>query len=151
LTHHHLKNLGKRAMSLSEGEAEKLYPITEAGSGSVQEPQKVYMAAIIAKLNDLFGNETSNQDQLVYVNNVIRGKLLESKMLQQQAVNNSKAQFDNSPDIDRELDNAIMGAMDAHMLMSTRALNSPAVRRGMKELLLNYSGLYETLRAEAAR
>jgi len=151
LTHHHLKNLGKRAMSLSEGEAEKLYPITEAGSGSVQEPQKVYMAAIIAKLNDLFGNETSNQDQLVYVNNVIRGKLLESKMLQQQAVNNSKAQFDNSPDIDRELDNAIMGAMDAHMLMSTRALNSPAVRRGMKELLLNYSGLYETLRAGAAR
>ena len=39
LTHHHLKNHGKQAMPLSEGDAHKLDPITEAGSGSVQEKE----------------------------------------------------------------------------------------------------------------
>ena len=37
LTHHHLKNLGKRAMPRREGDTPQLEPITEAGSGSIQE------------------------------------------------------------------------------------------------------------------
>src|SRR5438445_1904745 len=55
LTHHHLKNLGKRAMPLREGDTPKLAPITEAGSGSVQEKEKAFLAELIAKLNELFG------------------------------------------------------------------------------------------------
>jgi type I restriction enzyme R subunit len=43
-----------------------------------------------------------------------------------------------------------MGALDAHTLMSTQALNSPTVQAGMKDILLNHAGLYETLRAQAA-
>jgi type I restriction enzyme, R subunit len=42
------------------------------------------------------------------VNDVIKGKLLESKKLQQQATNNTKEQFANSPDLNRKLLNAIM-------------------------------------------
>lgn len=34
-----------------------------------------------------------------------------------------------------------------HHNMSTRALNSEEVRRGIKHILLNYSGLWEALRA----
>ena len=150
LTHHHLKNLGKRAMPLSEGETPKLDPITEAGSGSVQEQQKVYMAELIEKLNELFGGETTDQDQLVYVNHVIKGKLLESETLRQQATNNTKEQFANSPDLKTELLNAIMGALDAHTSMSTLALNSPTVQTGMKEILLNHAQLWETLRTRVA-
>ncbi|MFM2168848.1 MAG: hypothetical protein RIS79_3219, partial [Verrucomicrobiota bacterium] len=77
LTHHNLKNLGKRAMPLSEGEKTMLDPMTEAGSGSVQEKEKVLLAEIIEKVNDLFEGELTDQDKLVYVNNVIKGKLLE--------------------------------------------------------------------------
>ena len=150
LTHHHLKNLGKRAMPLGEGETPKLEPITEAGSGSVQEPKKVYMGEIIQKLNDLFGGETTDQDQLVYVNHVIKGKLLESETLTQQAANNTKEQFANSPDLKTELLNAIMGALDAHNAMSTQALNSATIQVGIKDILLNHAHLYETLRARAA-
>ncbi len=40
LTHHHLKNLGKKSMLLNEGDVPKIDPITEAGSGSVQEKEK---------------------------------------------------------------------------------------------------------------
>jgi type I restriction enzyme R subunit len=146
LTHHKLKNTGKRSMPLYDGDTPKLEPITEAGSGSVQEKEKAYMAEIIEKLNGLFGGDTTEQDQLVYVNQVIRGKMLESETLRQQAVNNTKEQFATSPDLDRELDNAIMAALDAHTSMSTQALNSLVVRRGIKELLLNHAQLWEILR-----
>jgi type I restriction enzyme R subunit len=43
-----------------------------------------------------------------------------------------------------------MGALDAHNAMSTQALNSPTIQGGMKDILLNHAGLYETLRERAA-
>jgi type I restriction enzyme R subunit len=146
LTHHNLKNTGREPMPLYTGKTPLLEPITEAGSGALQEKQKAYLAEIIQKVNDLFQGELTDQDKLVYVNHVIKGKLLESETLQQQAKNNTKEQFANSPDLKTELLNAIMGALDAHTAMSTQALNSPAVQSGMKDILLNHAGLYETLR-----
>jgi type I restriction enzyme R subunit len=142
--------LGKRAMPMSEGETPKLEPITETGSGSVQEKEKALLNEIIQKVNDLFEGELTDQDKLVYVNNVIRGKLLESETLMQQAANNTKEQFANSPDLKTALMNAIIGALDAHTAMSTQALNSEAIREGLKDVLLNQAGLYESLRAQAA-
>ena len=150
LTHHHLKDKGKRTLHLNEGEAIALAPITEAGSGMVQEQQKVYMAELIEKLNELFGNETTDNDQLSYVNGTIFGKVVESGTLRQQAASNTKEQFANSPDLKTELQNAIMESYDAHTSMSTQALNSPVVLRGILNILLNHSQLYETLRARAA-
>ncbi|MCM2342189.1 type I restriction endonuclease [Rhodoferax sp.] len=149
LTHHHLKDQGQRALPLGTGETPKLAPITEAGSGSVQEQQKVYMAELISKLNDLFGNDTSEHDQLRYVNGTILGKVADSATLQQQAANNTKEQFANSPDLHTELQNAIIESYDAHTVMSTKALNSPIVLRGILDVLLNNAGLYETLRVRA--
>ena len=150
LTHHNLKDLGKRAMPLSDGDNPKLKPITESGSGSVQDKDKAYLGEIIEKVNDLFDGDLTAQDKLVYVNNVIKGKLLESTKLQQQAANNTREQFANSPDLNSELMNAIMSALDAHTLMSTQALNSPTVRQGLKEILLNHAQLWETLKSYAA-
>ncbi len=43
--------------------------------------------------------------------------------------------------------NAIMSALDAHNVMNTQALNSDAVRAGLTDILLNHSGLWESLRA----
>lgn len=150
LTHHNLKSKGRQPMPLNGGITPKLEPITEAGSGKVQDKEKARLNEIIEKVNDLFEGELSDQDKLVYVNNVIKGKLLESETLRQQAVNNTKEQFANSPDLKTELLNAIMGALDAHTLMSTQALNSATVQKGMKDILLNHAGLYETLRDKGA-
>ena len=150
LTHHDLKNLGKRAMPLNDGTTPLLEPITEVGGGSVQEKEKAFLSAIIEKVNDLFQGELTDQDKLVYVNSVIKGKLLESQTLRQQATNNTKEQFANSPDLKTELLNAIMGALDAHTSMSTQALNSSMVRSGMKDILLNHAGLWEGLRGQPA-
>ena len=150
LTHHHLKNIGRQPMSLYAGKTPLLEPISEAGSGELHDKAKASLDEIIQKVNDLFQGELTDQDKLVYVNNVIKGKLLESETLRQQATNNTKEQFANSPDLKTELLNAIMGALDAHTTMSTQALNSEVVQRGLKDILLNNAGLYETLRAQPA-
>ena len=150
LTHHTLKNLGKQGMELGKGETPHLKPITEAGSASVQEKERARLNEIIQKVNTLFEGDLTEHDKLVYVNNVIMGKLLESETLRQQASNNTKEQFANSPDLKSELMNAIIGALEAHSAMSSQALSSEAVRRGLKEVLLNQAGLYEHLRSENA-
>ena len=150
LTHHHLKNAGRQALSLAKGEKPALDPITEAGLGSLQEKEKARLNEIIEKVNSLFDGELTDQDKLVYVNNVIKGKLLESEMLRQQAANNTKEQFAESPDLNRATQNAIIESLDAHSSMSTQALNSPTVLRGLIDILLNHANLWESLRDKAA-
>lgn len=150
LTHHRLFDQGKREMILSDGEQEKIKPLTETGSGSVQEKEKALLNEIIERVNDLFEGELTEDDKLVYVNNVLKGKLLESEILIQQAHSNTKEQFSNSPDLNQELMYAIMDALAAHTTMSRQALDSDKVRNGLREILLGPAGLYEALRERRA-
>ncbi|MFQ3595978.1 MAG: type I restriction endonuclease subunit R, partial [Sphingomonadaceae bacterium] len=147
LTHHAVKPLGKAKLILGDGEPEKIVPIGEVGSGSVQEKQKARLREIVDRLNELFGNETTDEDQVVFVMDVLKGKILQSKDLQQQAEANSEAQFAASPTLDAELMNAIIDAMDAHQKMSQMAIDSLKVRAGLKDILLGPGKLYEALRA----
>jgi type I restriction enzyme R subunit len=112
----------------------------------VQEKEKARLAEIIEKVNGLFEGDLTDDDQLVYVNNVIKGKLLESKELIVQASNNTKAQFANSPTLSKEIINAVMDAFEAHSAMSKQALDSAKVREGLKDVLLGPAQLYEALR-----
>jgi len=107
-----------------------------------------HRAESIIKLNDLFEGDLTDDDRLVYVRDVIKGKLLESPVLRTQAANNTREQFANSPDLKTELLNAIMSALEAHTVMSRQALNSELVRTGLREVLLDHVGLYEALRGE---
>ena len=147
LTHHNLKDQGKRNVPLSEGREPETEPTNgirwRFGAGVKSET----LAEIITKVNDLFEGDLTEDDRLVYVNNVIKGKLLESVILAQQAANNTKEQFANSPDLSSELLNAIMDALAAHNTMSKQALESERVRSGLREILLGPAQLYETLRA----
>jgi len=146
LTHHRLKNKGKQKMKLKGDTYPELSPLTEAGSGMVREDKKAYLIEIIERVNDLFKGDLTENDKLVYVNNVIMGKLLESETLAKQAVNNTKEQFANSPDLNSELVNAIINALDAHTEMSSQALDSKEVQKGLKDILLGPAKLYEKLR-----
>jgi type I restriction enzyme R subunit len=149
LTHHRLSNQGKRPLTLG-GEGEKLKPITESGSGSIQDKEKARLADILAKVNELFQGDVTDDDQLIYVNNVIKGKLLESQTLVQQAANNSKEQFAQSPDLSQAILDAIIDAFEAHTTMSKQALDSAKVREGLKDVLLGPGQLYEALRSKQA-
>ncbi|QDF95052.1 type I restriction endonuclease subunit R [Azoarcus sp. DD4] len=150
LTHHTLKNRGKQTLNLNQGEHYTLQPMDAVGSGSVQEKQHAYLVEIIEKVNGLFEGELSDDDQLVYVNGVLKGKLLENETLVKQAANNTKEQFGNSPDLSQAILHAIMDALDAHQSMSTQALGSQRVQDGLKDILLGPAQLYEALRARAS-
>ncbi len=84
----------------------------------------------------MFEGDLTDGDQLIYVNGVIKGKLLENPTLVQQAVSNSKEQFANSPDLSHALLTAIMDALDANKTMSSQALGSERLRDGLKDILL---------------
>ncbi|MBP6615657.1 MAG: type I restriction endonuclease subunit R [Aquabacterium sp.] len=149
LTHHKLKRQGDSSLTLGEADGEyKLDPMTEPGTGQVQDKEKIKLSEIVQKVNDLFDGELTEDDKLVYVNNVLMGKLLESDLLMQQAANNSKEQFANSPDLSSELMNAIMDAFEAHSTMSKQAIDSDKVRQGLKHILLGPAELYEALRSK---
>ncbi len=140
LTHHTLRNKGKQKMKLADEKYPELKPLSEVGSGEVRDPKKAYLNEIIAKVNELFKGDLTDNDKLVYVNNVIMGKLLESATLVKQAANNTKEQFANSPDLKTEIVNAIIDALDAHNEMSSQALESKEIQAGLKEILLGTGG-----------
>ncbi len=71
--------------------------------------------------------------------------------LRQQAANNTKEHFANSPDLNTALVNAIMDALSAHSEMSKQALQSEQVQEGLKDILLGPAQLYEALRQKGER
>ena len=107
---------------------------TEAGTGQVQIKHKDLLDEIIAKVNDLFEGELTDGDKMAYVH-VIKEKLLESELLQQQAVSNTKEQFGNSPDLASVQSNAVIDSLDAHTAMSTQILNQPDIQAGLMRRL----------------
>jgi hypothetical protein len=104
---------------------------------------RLRLAEIIERVNGLFEGELTDDDQLVYVNDVIKKKMLESEELTTRATNNTKAQFAASPTLSTELMNAIMDTLAAHTTMSKQALESERVR---DDILLGPGQLYEALR-----
>ncbi len=149
LTHHKLHSQGKRDLLLGTGDGEKLQPLTAPGSGAVQEKDKVLLAEIIAKVNDLFDGDFTDGDTLGFVN-ILKSKMLESEILIQQAENNTRRQLSNSPDLHWILDNALMDASAAQNSMSRQALASEEIRKRLLEVLLGPGQLYEALRSHIA-
>ncbi|MEN5118863.1 DEAD/DEAH box helicase family protein [Luteimonas sp. TWI662] len=147
LTHHTLRSRGAQVLSLDAKGNYPLSPVDALGSGRVQEKEQAYLREIIERVNGLFEGQLSDEDQLQYVNGTLKGKLLENDMLARQAIDNSKEQFANSPDLRRALVDAIIDAFGAHGVMSGQALASERVQEGLMDTLLGPGQLYESLRA----
>ena len=148
LTHHRMRDLGQQKLNLDGADpAEPLQPVTETGSGQVQDKQKVRLGQIIAAINDLFQSDVTEGDAVSFVE-TLRTKLMEAPILQAQATANDKPQFMNSPNLQEELTQAIIGAMSAHHAMSKEALNSDAIQARLLTLLLGPGELWEGLRRQ---
>ena len=72
-----------------------------------------------------------------------------AKALQQQAANNSRARFLESPDLESEVIDAVLSARTAHQHMSDQALEDPSVMKGLVNILVNFTELYDQLRQRA--
>ena len=149
LTHHSLKAETKRDLLYGEGDAPKLNGMAEAGSGSLQDKDKARLDEIIARVNDLFDGQLTDDDQLHYVNGFLKSHMLASEELQVQAMANTKAQFDNSPTLQREFLDAVMDSDTAFDTMSRQVLASERLREELLKILLGPGDLYGALRRRA--
>ncbi len=149
LTHHKMRDFGQQKLNLDNDSGVALQPLTDAGSGQVQDKQKIRLRELIEALNDLFDGDITDGDTVSYVDSVLKSKMLESGALQAQAKANTREQFANSPSLQDELLNAIMEAMAAHQEMSKQALNSDDVRTRILATLIGPGQLWEGLRAGA--
>lgn len=109
--------------------------------------KQVLSAEELAAVAD--GGEIGTEDILA-AQMAAKGKLLENTTLAQQAANNHKEQFGNSPNLMNALMDAIIDALDAHSAMSKQALDPPVIQKGLKDALMGPGRLYEALRERAA-
>jgi len=71
LTHYRLTKRAEHRLRLGEsGEDYRLKPITDVGSGKPHDPEKRRLSEIIERLNQIFGTEVSDADQLRLVDAV---------------------------------------------------------------------------------
>lgn len=84
-----------------------------------------------------------------YVNGFLKSHMLASEELQVQAMANTKAQFDNSPTLQREFLDAVMDSDTAFDTMSRQVLASERLREELLKILLGPGDLYGALRRKA--
>jgi type I restriction enzyme, R subunit len=103
-----------------------LQPVKDSGTGTVRDPEMLALDEVIAQINDLFSGDHPDSSLRNVVTH-IKDRLEENETLQQQAQNNSLAQFSASPDLQNEFVGAVIGAMESHRDLSTQILNNSEI------------------------
>ena len=134
LTHYRLEALDERRLTLGDHD-EPLKPITGVGGGEAREPETAYLSSLIERLNQLFEGELSDADLLGYAHH-IKGKLLESATLAQQAARNSKEQFALGDFQHVLMDNVIEG-IDRYQAMAGQVMGNPRVQKAFADIMLD--------------
>jgi type I restriction enzyme R subunit len=127
------------------GGGKELEPPKAGGTGTARDPELVALDDVIAQINDLFSGDHPDSSVRNVVTH-IKDRLEESETLQQQAQNNTLAQFSASPDLQNEFVGAVIGAMASSEDLSTQILNNPELSsKLLGELVpIIYQGLKPT-------
>lgn len=137
LTHYKLSDTGKQAIKLGQDlDDYKLKPLTDIGSRKSHDPEVAMLSAIIAKMNDLFEGDLTDNDVLALANHV-GGLMMDNEMLAEQAAANTKEQFGASPDYKNVMLDSVADGLDKYQEMAKQVLNSPRVQDGLSEILLD--------------
>ena len=147
LAFHRLGGKDQPDMRLEAGGA--LAPITAVGSGSVRDPDRAALSEIIAAMNELFGDDTTDADKLGFIR-ATGERMMASDTLRAQAAGNTREQFESSPDLDRELVSAVIEARAGNRKLSDRTLRDTKAREQVLRMLLGIEDLYGRIREEAA-
>ena len=100
---------------------------------------------VIEKINDLFSGDHPDSGVCNVVTH-IKDRLEKSETLQQQAQNNTLAQFSASPDLRNEFNSALIGAMDSDADLFAQVLSNPDLSQKLLDELVPiiYKGLKAT-------
>lgn len=147
LTHYKLEMLKQEDIALASGEADGLRGVTEAGMAKLREKERATTFELIEKVNKYLGDLAAKDEHKV---GAIEGLLIEAVEdagLAEQARNNTKVDFSNSPALQVVLEDALWSheTASAEVLAAIRKLEP----RQLVELVLDF-GLYERLRERPA-
>ena len=140
LTHYRLRSDATISVPLeTDDEDEKrLKPITDVGTGVARDPEKILLAELIEKLNDLFDDGTLTETDRVGLFQHVAGKLLENEEIVTQATANTLEQFAHSPTIGSVLVGAVIAAMDSYQAMGKKIFEDGAARERFQAMLIEH-------------
>ncbi|CAD5203566.1 type I restriction endonuclease subunit R [Pseudomonas sp. FEN] len=126
LSHYKIKS-GDGLTGLSTvGESPELYGITDNGLRDARDREKKYLADLIEKLNNAFGKDITDTDQVAFAVHVSE-KLRDDVVVMAQVQNNTMDQAMKA-DLPMKAIQAIAGAMSSHTSMATKLLSDEATR-----------------------
>lgn len=135
LSHYSLKYKRTQDLKISEGESEGIKGITGIGTAKAKEQKKDLLSEILAKMNDLFGTDTTDGDKLDWLNGMV-SKMVENEQVMAQIRNNNDATVMNG-DFPRAVDDAVIERMDTQQGMSVEYLSRPEIAREIQRMMLD--------------
>jgi type I restriction enzyme R subunit len=148
LTHYRLTKQKEHELRLaSEGDPVGLDPITGLGSGKPHDPEKKRLSEIIDKLNDIFGAEVSDEDQLHFANGIAdRVRRDETVMAQIDSHSTEQVMHGLFP---KRLTDLVLDSMSDNEKLSMEVLDNEDSQKAFASLILrlitNASGSLPTL------
>lgn len=112
---------------------EELKGITDVGSATPKDPEKVFLTKIVEDMNSLFSGDFTDDDVLNYAR-TISDKVKEDIVVIEQISNNTKEQAMLGGFAER-LHDAVIESWDAHQNMATQVLNEDRIRKGLANIV----------------
>lgn len=135
LSHYRLTKRAEHQLRLNEEQGEcGLDPATALGSGKAHDPEKKRLSEIIGALNDIFGAEVSDEDQLQFLTG-IANRISRQEDVMAQVNNHSVEQVMHGLFPKRVLD-TVLDAMTAHEKLSLEVLDNETKSRAFALLIL---------------
>lgn len=133
LTHYKIKRDGGLDGVKESGPAPYLTPVTDNGLREARDREQAYLSALIEKLNQAFGKDVTDQDQVALAVHVSE-KLRADAVVMAQVQNNPRDQAMKAR-LPGAAVQAIVGAMNSHQALSTRLLSDEESRRAFLDVV----------------
>ncbi|MCQ2035913.1 type I restriction endonuclease subunit R [Stutzerimonas kunmingensis] len=135
LSHYRLSKRAEHQLRLSEEDGEyTLKPGSDVGSGKPHDPEKKRLSEIIEALNDIFGAEVSDEDQLQFLTGIAQ-RISRQEDVMAQVNNHSVEQVMHGLFPKRVLD-TVLDAMTDHEKLSLEVLDNETKSRAFALVIL---------------
>ncbi len=135
LSHYRITKRKEHELRLAEdGEESGLDPITGLGSGKPIDPEKRRLSEIIETLNEIFGSEVSDEDQLHFTHGLVERVRRDSEVMAQ-VNSHSESQIMHGLFPKRLID-LVLDSMNDHEKLSTDILASESSQQTFARLIL---------------
>ncbi len=137
LTHYRLSKRAEQQLKLGEGgPGEGLKPVSEVGSGKPHDPEKERLSEIIERMNELFGAEVREEDQLHFLRGIASRMEREEDVMEQIRSNTAEQVMHGR--FPSRLNDLLLEAIQDNEQLSSEALKDDRSFDSFALILLDY-------------